>query len=361
MVKKKVSIAQLKQELSDKKCFIFGAGIQGKRALLFMDNWGLKDHVAGFADNNPDKQQAGVCIDKKYYRVLSAEQLYQVVNERTIILVASIWHKEIYEQLRWLLYEKECVYISLDEVATIELEQTTYPAVVKEYEEPVIPKIIHYAWFGGDEPEFVKRNVERWRKLCPEYEIMKWDEKNYDVKKNKYMFQAYEQKQWGFVSDYLRLDVVNHYGGIYLDTDIEMLKKPDELLYQDCFGSVDASLTMNLGSGFGAKAHSIALEKHLEYYAELAFLLEDGSLDKTSCNTHSFRLLSKYGIRISNELQKVLDMWIYPMNFQGADQYNRIVKITNQTFWVHYGNMSWFTQSRGTAAEMLTGAYNCAN
>lgn len=342
MEKKKVSIAQLKEVISGKKCIIFGTGIQGQRALLFMDNWGLKKGVYAFADNAVDKQQAGVEIDGEHYEVFSVEQLCQAVDRNTVILIASIHHRAIYEQLRCLLSEQECVCVSLDEVASVELEQSEYLAVIREYENPVIPKIIHYAWFGGDEPEFVQKNVAHWKELCPEYEIIKWNEKNYDIKKNRYMFQAYERKQWGFVSDYLRLDVVNQYGGIYLDTDIEMIKKPDELLYQDCFGCVDASLTMNSGSGFGARPHSTMITKHLEYYEKLAFVKTNGALDKTSCNTHSFRLLSKYGVRIDNKLQKVLDMWIYPMIFQGADQHNKIRRITDQTFWIHYGNMSWF-------------------
>lgn len=351
MVKKKLLIAELKKELVNKRCIIFGTGIQGQRAFLFMENWGLRECVTAFADNDPNKQKTGIEIEGKCYPVFSAQQLSARVDEKTVILIASIYHKEISEQLRLALAEKECVVVSLDEVANAELEQSAYPAVVREYETPVIPKIIHYAWFGGEEPEYVKRNVAHWKVLCPEYEIIKWNEKNYDITKNKYMLQAYEQRQWGFVPDYLRLDVIHQYGGIYLDTDIEMIKKPDELLYQNCFGSVDASLTMNLGCGFGARPYSIALEKHLEYYAELAFLLKDGSPDKTSCNTHSFRLLSKYGIKIDNKLQKVLDMWIYPMSFQGADQYNRVRKITDQTFWVHYGNMSWFKQNGGMAGE----------
>lgn len=344
MEKKKVSIAQLKKELFEKKCIIFGTGIQGQRALLFMDNWGVKNCVCAFADNAVNKQQAGVEIDGEYYEVFSAEQLRRVADKNIVILIASIHHREIYEQLQYLLSEQECVCISLDEVASVELEQSEYREVVKEYKHPVIPKIIHYAWFGGDEPEFVQKNVAHWKEVCPEYEIIKWNEKNYDIKKNRYMFQAYERKQWGFASDYLRLDVVNQYGGIYLDTDIEMIKKPDELLYQNCFGSVDASLTMNTGSGFGAKPHSMMLEKHLEYYDKIAFVKANGLQDKTSCNTHSFRLLSEYGVRIDNKLQKVLDMWIYPMIFQGADQHNRIRRINDQTFWVHYGNMSWFAK-----------------
>ena len=79
----------------------------------------------------------------------------------------------------------------------------------------MIPKVIHYCWFGGNPiPEKDRRYIEGWKEKCPDYEIIEWNERNYDVSKNKYMAQAYEEKKWGFVSDYARLDLVYQYGGI---------------------------------------------------------------------------------------------------------------------------------------------------
>ena len=94
----------------------------------------------------------------------------------------------------------------------------------------MIPKKIHYCWFGGNPmPEKDKKCIESWKRYCPDYEIIRWDESNYDVSKNRYMKEAYEEKKWGFVPDYARLDIIYNEGGIYLDTDVELVKNLDDL------------------------------------------------------------------------------------------------------------------------------------
>ena len=95
----------------------------------------------------------------------------------------------------------------------------------------MIPKVIHYCWFGGNPlPEEAKRCIESWKKYCPDYKIIEWNENNYDVNSNEYMKSAYKEKKWAFVSDYARIDVVYKYGGIYMDTDVELVKGLDNLL-----------------------------------------------------------------------------------------------------------------------------------
>ena len=95
----------------------------------------------------------------------------------------------------------------------------------------MIPKVIHYCWFGGNSlPEEAKRCIESWKKYCPDYKIIEWNENNYDVNSNEYMKAAYKEKKWAFVSDYARIDVVYKYGGIYMDTDVELVKELDSFL-----------------------------------------------------------------------------------------------------------------------------------
>ena len=97
-----------------------------------------------------------------------------------------------------------------------------------------IPKKIHYCWFGRNEiPEKTLRCIESWKKYCPDYEIIQWNEDNYDINKIPYMKDAYKEKKWAFVSDYARLDVIYQYGGIYLDTDVELVNSLDDLLEYD--------------------------------------------------------------------------------------------------------------------------------
>ena len=147
-----------------------------------------------------------------------------------------------------------------------------------------IPKKIHYCWFGKNPmPDEFERNIESWKEMCPKYEIIKWDETNYDVSKNLYMKQAYEQKKWGFVSDYARLDIIENEGGIYLDTDVKVIKPLDDLLKCKSFmGFIDNNMVA-LGLGFGAVKHNLLIKELRDYYNEKRFLRDDGTLDMRPC------------------------------------------------------------------------------
>ena len=123
----------------------------------------------------------------------------------------------------------------------------------------MIPKIIHYCWFGGNElPESVRKCIESWKKYCPDFVIKEWNESNYDVTKLPFMKDAYEAKKYAFVSDYARLDIIYQHGGIYLDTDVELIKPLDDrLLDTTCFMGMETPGTVATGLGFGAiKGHS---------------------------------------------------------------------------------------------------------
>ena len=110
----------------------------------------------------------------------------------------------------------------------------------------MIPKIIHYCWFGGNElPENMRRCMESWKKYCPDYEIRRWDESNYDFNRISYSSEAYQVQKWGFVTDAIRLDVVYRYGGIYLDTDVELLKPLDDLLEHSAFFGFEGGRQVN--------------------------------------------------------------------------------------------------------------------
>lgn len=118
----------------------------------------------------------------------------------------------------------------------------------------MIPKKIHYCWFGRNPlPELAVRCIESWKKYCPDYEIIEWNEDNYDINKISYVKEAYQARKWAFVTDYVRLDVVNQYGGIYLDTDVELLKSLDPLLKYKSFFGMEEGKFIATGLGFGAE------------------------------------------------------------------------------------------------------------
>ena len=153
----------------------------------------------------------------------------------------------------------------------------------------MIPKVIHYCWFGGNPlPEEAKRCIESWKKYCPDYKIIEWNENNYDVNSNEYMKAAYKEKKWAFVSDYARIDVVYKYGGIYMDTDVELVKELDSFLNDRmyCGWEMRDPLLDKLGRsyensvafglGFGAEKGHPALKKILDLYDRISFYNEDG-------------------------------------------------------------------------------------
>ena len=331
--------------IKKKKTVCFGAGLQGRRVAEFFENWGLENQLLAFVDNSNSKIGGKIQCEKYDYPILSLTQAKESLTTDILVLITCLNYEEVYNQL-----EKEEIkgwtYIAFDKVAEAELLKSNYVKIIKETNIPIIPKIIHYVWFGEEMPESMKLNIKKWKELCPEYTFYEWNESNYDISNNKYIKEAYDNEVWGFVSDYIRLDVVYRYGGIYLDTDVEMIRKPDELLYQQCFGCVDCSMTMNLGSGFGAVPGTEIIRELRDYYNDICFIKEDGTINNTSCSTYSFQVLKKYGLKINNQLQKVREMNIYPMIFQGACQYTKTKKVAENTFFVHYGSLSWFNKGK---------------
>ena len=124
----------------------------------------------------------------------------------------------------------------------------------------MIPKVIHYCWFGGNElPELAMKCIDSWKKFCPDYEIKQWNEKNYDLDSSRYIKEAYKNKKWAFVSDYARLDIIYNNGGIYLDTDVELIGKLDEFLDEKCFLAAEREEYVNTGLGFGAEKGNVVI------------------------------------------------------------------------------------------------------
>lgn len=213
-----------------------------------------------------------------------------------------------------------------------------------------IPKIIHYCWIGNAEkPESVIRCIESWKKYCPEYKIIEWNETNYDFKKNKYMAQAYEAKKWGFVPDYARLDIVYEYGGIYLDTDVEIIKPFDELLQLEAFMGFESpekdEIYVNCGQGFGAEPHNEIIKKARDQYDGLSFIMDDGELNMIPSPHYTTQILVENGLIRNNKDQKVSNVTVFssdllcPKNFLTGK-----LKLTKRTVSIHHFTASWLDE-----------------
>ena len=147
----------------------------------------------------------------------------------------------------------------------------------------MLPKKIHYCWFGGNpKSELIEKCIDSWRKFCPDYEIIEWNESNYDISKNIFMKEAYDCKKWAFVSDYARLDIVLNNGGIYLDTDVEVFESLDRFLEYDAFFAFETARSIASGLGFAAEKNHKSVKACLDCYENRHFLI-NGKMDLSPC------------------------------------------------------------------------------
>ena len=211
----------------------------------------------------------------------------------------------------------------------------------------MIPKKIHYFWFGGKEKsEDIKKYIDSWKKHLPEYEIIEWNETNFDLKQNKFVKEAYENKKWAFITDYGRLQVLYKYGGIYMDTDVEVVKNLDKLLLNKAFTGMEGNKHCVTGTMGGVKGHKW-IKLLLSYYDDKSFFKEDGSLD-TKTNTVIITNMTKkyYGWKEENGIQHLKDgLVIYPHEYLCAKSFRTgLVDITKNTYTIHHFKGSWLTE-----------------
>lgn len=207
----------------------------------------------------------------------------------------------------------------------------------------MIPKIIHYFWLGGgDPPEKDQRCIESWRRICPDYEIVRWDESNYDVNKNRYMAQAYKAKKWGFVSDYGRLDIIATHGGIYLDTDVELVRPLDDLLVYEGYAGFARDAFVNPGLGFAAGSHHPVIEHMMRVYDSLEFMRSDGTLNMVAIPHYASASLEELGFAMNDELQVINGFALLPHRYlDPLDEGTGKVDLTEDTHSVHWYFGSW--------------------
>lgn len=196
--------------------------------------------------------------------------------------------------------------------------------------------------------------IESWKRYCPDYEIKEWNEQNYDVNKIPYVRDAYKEKKWAFVADYVRLDVVWKYGGLYLDTDVELIKPLDYFLqYEQFFAIEKYNANVATGLGFGAIAGSEILKQLLDVYKNISFYKEDGNLNLISCVKYTTDYFVTKGYCIKDVTQKCNGATIFsseyfcPMNFKTGK-----VFITENTYGIHWYEASWFPASDKKIYEM---------
>ena len=206
----------------------------------------------------------------------------------------------------------------------------------------MIPKKIHYCWFGGKElPELAKKCIASWENFCSDYEIIRWDESSFDLDRLPYARWCYDNGKWAFLSDYARLAVVAEHGGLYFDTDVELVKSPEELLQFEAFYGFENEGAVATGLGFGAMAQHPTLMAMCKEYTALT-VNADGSYPVQACPKLNTAALLPMGLALNGVRQNVAGAEILPVDFLNPydDATGRLNK-TENTIGIHWYSKSW--------------------
>lgn len=217
----------------------------------------------------------------------------------------------------------------------------------------MIPKVIHYCWFGRNPlPQTARKCIESWRKFCPGYEIKEWNEDNFDIAQCRYARQAYESKKYAFTSDYARFWILYNYGGLYFDTDVELIQPIDDIIAKGAFMGCEhdaaqesdaSALGVAPGLGLGVNPGLGLYREILNRYESIDFLGVDGKPDtKENVVTITTDILVRHGLRNTPEIQEVAGVYVYPRDyFAPKDIDTKKLTITPNTRSIHHYDGSW--------------------
>jgi mannosyltransferase OCH1-like enzyme len=225
----------------------------------------------------------------------------------------------------------------------------------------MIPKIIHYCWFGGKPiPENDAAYIVGWKRILPEYQFMFWNETTFDVNTVRFTKQVASVKKWGFIVDYIRAYVVYTYGGIYLDTDVELLRPLDNLLIDNiCFSGFENKRNINPGSIFAGEKRCAIAKEVMDFYAAYSFIQENGELNLTDSPQIFTKILLKYGLKQNNTYQELGIFTAYPAEYFCPKSYRTgKTQITSKTYSIHHFDASWLSYTDKKYLEMQYKLYS---
>lgn len=219
----------------------------------------------------------------------------------------------------------------------------------------MIPKIIHYCWFGrGKMPELALRCIDSWRLYLPDYKLVLWNEDNFDINSNKYVKEAYVARKFAFVTDYVRLYAMCEYGGIYMDTDVEVLKSLDSFLFHKAFSGFEDVDSIPTGIMASEKGGTW-VKMQLEHYKDKCFVLPDGTYDMTTNVATITSLMVDNGFILDNTLQDFRGIiTIYPKDYFCPKSYKtgEIIK-TDRTHTIHHFAGSWLPKKTKLTLKVM--------
>lgn len=208
----------------------------------------------------------------------------------------------------------------------------------------MIPKIIHYCWFGRNPlPELAQKCIASWKKYCPDYEFLLWNEDNFNINIAPFTAQVSKIKKWGFIVDYVRAYVVYYYGGIYLDTDVEMLKPFNhDLLKNICFSGFENEKYIAPGLIFAGEKWCHIAKVLMDFYASYSFVKKNGKINLTPSPKIFTNILLEYGLMQNNTYQNLNVFTSYPTEYFCPLSYKTgLLTVTQNTYCIHHYDSSW--------------------
>lgn len=218
----------------------------------------------------------------------------------------------------------------------------------------MIPKVIHYCWFGRNPlPDSAKKCIASWEKYLPDYEIKEWNEENFDINKIPYIQEAYNAKKYAFVSDYARFWVLYNYGGLYFDTDVEIIRPIDDIIEKGAFMGCEGDITTTEfpiavapGLGLGCEPFMPFYNEMIDLYSTLHFKNTDSSYNMTTVVSYTTDKLLGKGLKEISEIQKCSGITIYPKDyFNPKSQVDGKIRLTENTRSIHHFAGTWMNRS----------------
>ncbi|MCL2187602.1 MAG: hypothetical protein FWC16_05805 [Defluviitaleaceae bacterium] len=316
---------------------------RGKQVLCFGGGSYFKVMCCDIADSYPDIQVMGIIdndpsrcgniIEAKNFKasIYSLEKAASTFDlTKTAILITSLHDDAIKNQLN-----NSPVFNDIDVFSYLDIKLNGLDSM----EANAIPKTIHYCWFGGgDFPDPIKKCMETWQVFAPDYTIKCWNEKNVDFNKNKYLQTTYAMKKWSKIANYIRLLAVYENGGMYFDTDVELLRSPNILRYNQGFMATTVTGAINTGSGFGAIKHNPIIKKLMERIESQEDILSYISSTNTGHETEFFYDL---GYRLNGQLQVVEGFTIYPYYIMPSRHKKEMIFNKDVSISIHHEFGSW--------------------
>lgn len=335
---------QFLADCKDKKLVAFGASVFLQIITMNYKELNLENTISYIVDNNIEKDGTkydlqGISIEVHSLQYLLKDDLSNII----LLITAECFAYEIYNQLVEINSLQNVICYCLPMlIASNEDDEFSYSL---SRDKVYIPKIIHCFWFSGSEKDdLTKKCLLSWKKFCPDYEIMEWNTQNYDVTKNTYMYEAYKHKKWAYATDYARLDVIYKYGGFYLDFDLELLRKLDELLSVDFVAGFGPLRDIELAA-FGAKKKSPIVRRMLELYQDKKFDINNLSLSEVQPVLMD-KFMKEYGFEINGKFQNINNQIILPRSsFSPRNWFTGEMMDTRNSFGIHHCAGNWITKT----------------